>query len=216
MIFHKHKAIFFHVGKTAGTSIEEMLMPKHGMDPYESNRELMFGMDKELNIYLHHASCKTIKNIVSPTIFNDYFKFSVVRNPFTRMVSTYYYTLDYHKKYFGEFRDFILALPELSTRANVLAGSHYISQTHYTHINGQKIMDYIGKFENLASVVENLNQKLNIECSLPKINIRKQTERPKDINELYDDETFSIIQSVYKDDFVTYGYDINALPIKRT
>ena len=35
-----------------------MVMPDHNLNPYEENRDLMFGTDKELNIYLQHATYK--------------------------------------------------------------------------------------------------------------------------------------------------------------
>jgi hypothetical protein len=213
LIFHKHKAIFFHAGKTAGTSIEKMVMPNHKLSPHEENRDLMFGTDKELKIFLQHATCKTTKDVVPQPIFEDYFKFSVVRNPFSRAVSCYYYLLKQHRRKYGEFSDFVQALPELSKRPRLQRGSHYICQTHYTHIDGEQVVDYIGRFENLGDVEARLNRQWNTEYRLPRKNSRKKPGRPEDISELYDEESMSIIRATYKDDFETFGYDDQFLPV---
>jgi hypothetical protein len=206
MIFHDHKTIFMHVGKTAGTSIEEMLDPAHGLDAHIANRDRLFGLDKELGIYLHHATARTTRELLPKAIWQNYFKFSIVRNPFTRMVSTYYYVEDFHRERYGDFRGFVLALPELATREHHLAGSHYVPQTLYTHIDGEQVVDYVGRFENLDDAVRYLGEHLGQALALPRVNIREQASRPKVIADLYDEETIGIIQDVYAPDFDTFGY----------
>jgi hypothetical protein len=74
------------------------------------------------------------------------------------------------------------------------------------------VADYIGKFENLGDIVKTLGNRLNIAAELPQVNIRKQKERPPNIEDIYDEETIAIIREVYKEDFDTFGYDDQRLP----
>jgi len=207
MIFHRYKAIFFHVGKTAGTSIEQMIAPGQ-RDPYLTNRHDMYGFDEKLNIYLHHATCRTTHDIVDADIFADYFKFAIVRNPYTRMISAYYYLYEQNRELYGEFKDFIMALPALASHVEKLRGSHTISQLHYTHIDGAQVVDYVGRFEDLETCVREINSQLGIDAALPKVNTARHPGYPAgDKRAAYDDAMVQVMQDVFRGDFDEYGYD---------
>jgi hypothetical protein len=205
MISHRHRSIFFHVGRTAGTSIETMFLDKLP-DAQVADRELLFGYDKQLGIYLQHASWQTVRELVDSTIFDGYFKFSIVRNPFSRIASIYRYRNRYDLARFGSFKNFVKALPTLSREERQLRGSHVISQTHYTHSNGKQVVDYIGKFEDLFTSVEYLNKKLSSIAPLIRSFIPMSNSTDYNLFELFDEETTAIMQSTYRDDFDTYGY----------
>jgi len=206
MIFHRYKAIFFHIGKTAGSSIEQMIAPGT-RDPYLANRHEMYGFDEKLNIYLHHASCRTTRDIVDAEIFDSYFKFAIVRNPYTRMISAYYYLYDQNRELYGDFKDFIMALPELAAHPEKLRGSHQISQLHYTHLDGAQVADYIGRFEQLDVCIAEINARLGLEATLPTVNATQHPDYPaRDKGAAYDDEMIAVMRNVYADDFTVYGY----------
>lgn len=65
--FDKYKCIFIHVPKTAGVSVAKSLLGKPTVHWSALNCRLIFGKED----------------------FNNYFKFSFVRNPFTRLISAY-------------------------------------------------------------------------------------------------------------------------------
>jgi Sulfotransferase family len=207
MIFHDQKAIFFHVGKAGGTAVEYMLMPNHQLDPMVANTHLLFGLDRQLGIYLQHASCKLTQEIVGADIFEEYFKFTIVRNPYTRMVSAYYYLYEFHRNRYGSFRDYILALPSQINDPVLLRGSHVISQSHYTHIDGRQSVDYIGRFEQLDLAAMEISNNLSLSAQLPRVKFPRVAQRPAgDGWELYDEDTIAVIQEVYALDFELYGY----------
>ena len=68
MISHKHKCIFIHIPKCAGTSVEVNFSNKHS----------------------NHCPVAVFARKY-PRKFKNYFKFSFVRNPFDRLVSVYAY-----------------------------------------------------------------------------------------------------------------------------
>jgi hypothetical protein len=69
--------IFFHIPKNAGVSIRRILEIDTKMHPFNFSRTTNLGID--------------IKKYTDPEIFKSYYKFTVVRNPWDRMVSLYHF-----------------------------------------------------------------------------------------------------------------------------
>ena len=93
MISHKHKCIFVHIPKTAGTSIENVIWPLKSDRVVEN---LWMGIVKPYyNKYqtggLQHLTSNEIKREVGSDVFNSYYKFSVIRNPWDIGVSQFVY-----------------------------------------------------------------------------------------------------------------------------
>ncbi|MGI9521106.1 MAG: sulfotransferase family 2 domain-containing protein [Hyphomicrobiaceae bacterium] len=211
MVFHELRAIFFHVGKTAGDSIEWMLLPGP-RDPCVGDRHLMFGLDSQLGIYLQHATCRTALDIIGPKTFHEYFKFTIVRNPYDRLVSTYFYQIDRHLKEFGSFRNYILSLPERLSDPRARMGSHATSQLHYTHIDDKPVVNFVGRFEELDKAVAIIKDRLGIVADLPRRNVIQHRLRPRGKGHaLYDEEMIKVMQTVYRRDFDTYAYPVRPM-----
>ena len=71
MISHKHKCIFIHISRTGGSTIERLLQ---GEDQW--NRDP----------YSKHITTARAKKLYSEW-WDDYFKFTFVRNPYDRVLS---------------------------------------------------------------------------------------------------------------------------------
>ena len=96
LISHEHKFIFVHVYKVAGTSITKALE----CFAHKPNLILAFlrrlGINQSSHEYskLHtHSTAIEIKNNIPEQIFNTFFKFAFVRNPWDWQVSLYHYML---------------------------------------------------------------------------------------------------------------------------
>ncbi len=74
MIDHNHKCIFIHISRTAGTAIETAICGKNWW---------------KINPNTKHITASRAKNIYRK-YWNDYFKFSFVRNPWDRIISLYH------------------------------------------------------------------------------------------------------------------------------
>ncbi len=89
-ISHQYKAIFVHIPKTAGSSIEAVLgmhggKPDVGLVPYPNQ---FLDYDRLYGEQLTHLSAAQIKaELRNDTLFDSYFKFTIVRNPWERLVS---------------------------------------------------------------------------------------------------------------------------------
>lgn len=81
-ISHKYKVIFVHIQRTGGTSI---LKAFEALDP-DLVKILPFNPAQKRT---KHCFASDIQALIDEEIFTTYTKFSVVRNPFDRMVSWY-------------------------------------------------------------------------------------------------------------------------------
>ncbi len=142
---------------------------------------------------------------------NDYFVFSFVRNPFDRAVS-----LAHH---FGfTWNNFVEGIPTGYKKRAVITKDleiinwpnitmHCQPQTYYTHINGQNMTDFIGRYETMRTDWRSL---LNL-LGLPHIDLEwqpawKTDHRP--YQEYYRNGEARHIIEFYEDDFELLGYDM--------
>lgn len=201
MIFHKDKIIFFHPGKTGGTSIEVALTKRNlekefgQLNSHNADYNIMYGFCKKHKIFLHHADIRfyTTNNIDIP---KDYLKITSIRRPYDKVLSAYFYN-GWDKKY--TFHDFIVKKIEfLIARNKDFAINHFCPQIHYIN-QGYELI----QLENIAQDCD----KLGIEISPKKHAQTKANKIYKDYLSAYDTKTKDIIRSVYKEDFVTFSYD---------
>ena len=80
----QHKFIFFHLFKCAGTSMREILNT-NSYHCYEYQGVHNMPRDAKENMYADGKK----------DIFDNYYKFTIVRNPFDWLVSTYFYLQSY-------------------------------------------------------------------------------------------------------------------------
>ena len=203
MISHKHKFIFVHIPKNAGTSIEWCLF---GRDKKEEN---LYGVRG--GIVLQHLKANELQEIVGNEIFKTYFKFSFVRNPFSKCVSEYFWEINH----FGvrlNFRSWVkLKLPNLiktSENNNIknLRKKHNLEQYKFLYnAQGELIIDFIGRFENLQEDFNIICDRIGVpHQQLPKENKNKSNH--KHYTEYYDDETKQIVAEKYAKDIEYFGY----------
>lgn len=83
ILSHEHKFIFIHIGKTGGTSIEKVLCKHLGID-----FDLTIKNPKNGN-WWKHAWSSGMRSHVGKDIWNDYFTFGFVRNPYDMLLSLY-------------------------------------------------------------------------------------------------------------------------------
>ena len=71
MICHKSKVIFIHIPRTAGTSVEKAFVGKDWFN---------------IDVSTKHIYASTARDYYAE-FWDEYFKFSIVRNPWDRMLS---------------------------------------------------------------------------------------------------------------------------------
>jgi len=222
MISHKHKCIFIHIPKCAGTSIESVLghLDEHSGKGGQDHRSIRMIEQPFLNsavlsskenmlIALHRLRRKYKKQanpnnnlIVSNEQYRDYYKFTFVRNPWSRAFSWYKNVMrdELHQKSHGvsndiSFSDFLkLFVGKLALRP----------QTYWLKdFKGNVPFDYIGRFEKLNEDFMHVCASLGLaDVELP----HALQGGGDDYQEHYDKKSIQIISEVYKEEISLFGY----------
>lgn len=191
----KHKIIYIHIPKAAGNALIKSLfgVSATGHDP--------------LSRYLANNDKK----------FREYYKFAVVRNPFDRLVSSFFYLKqggigffddDFSRKYLFDIQSFDHFVKKLNDdvefRNAVMTWVHFIPQINFLSLNGTDL--HIDKVVKL----ENLDKELNELCSqigVPPVKIiRYNSSKRKNFKEYYTRELIEIVESLYQQDLKVLKY----------
>tara|TARA_A200000159_G_C7315737_1_gene336612 strand:- start:597 stop:1253 length:657 start_codon:yes stop_codon:yes gene_type:complete len=212
-ISHQINCIFIHIPKTAGTSIE-VAMGMHGNNedlglvstPLDANTNTLFGKG------LQHLTAVQIKNYFKN--FGEYFKFTFVRNPWDRFASATLYDgpetknknqiskNDFYDLGVKRFYNSKETLEKCLTIKYGIKHSHYTPQLEYILENGEPIVDYIGKYENLRSDFDIICKKLKFKCTLEHRNSVKR----KHYTDYYNNEAKQFVAEKYAKDIEYFGY----------
>ena len=207
-ISYKYKFKFIHIPKTGGTSLE-----------------VVFDLQHENNLYQPRFSHKIKGVSFAPQHFThnmidyfkpeckDYFSFTVVRNPFTKIISEYFYINNILSevsevimgtvgKYIKEFDegDFNKWLDTSLVEFNI---DHKLPQSTFI----DKPVDMVLKLENIEEDFNRLNLKLGTNYRL--IHENKSSISKKDIVNNLSKNTKEKIYNIFKKDFINFEYESN-------
>ena len=192
MINHKYKFLFIHIPKTSGRSIEICLNNTCGRD---DNARRFNGPNKLLRN--PHRTLDSYYRIYTKQKLKNYFKFTLIRNPFDRMVSEYFYSKRRRLTKTRDFKTFVMN-NEIDTHSYSM---HNAPQIDF-FINSARV-DYIGRFENLEEDFNIICDKIGIDRQqLPHTNKTNH----KHYTEYYDDETRAIVTKRYARDIECFDY----------
>jgi len=182
-INHKHKFIFIHIPKNAGTSIR--------------NSFRLEGYDKRVVKKPYpHDPCSKIREYCGEEVWNTFFKFAIVRNPYDRMVSYYHF----HKS--TQYR-FPAKANSLSFDEWIIKGLDSNMKKNQTWYLDEEV-DYIGNVEYLENDWKLICQEIGIkQYKLPRFNVSEHNEW----SSYYNEDTKRVVRKIFQDDFETFNYD---------
>lgn len=172
MISHKHKCIFIHIPKVAGQSIELYFLQLLNLT-WQDRTPLLLMPNSNPNLgpprLAHLLASDYVKNhYLSDELFDSYYKFSFVRNPFDRAYSLY--------KFLGfieimTFDDFVKS----QLAGNLRQTLFWFVRPQYDFLydkEGNCLVDFIGKLENINSDFKKVVSRLKLPANdLPKKNV---------------------------------------------
>jgi len=218
MISHQHKCIFIHIPKCAGSSIKEFLFRDQKFDWKIADYEHLYGWCPKRKIHLQHATSEQLieTNLISPKIWKEYFKFTVVRNPWDRAYSDYMW-LQKDRKIKGSFKEYIFNLGAfenilIDNSTKEFRGDHKTPQTDFFDIKGTYELDFIGRFESLYETINELKNTLLIPYEF-KSHVKKNKNRVKKYQYFYNNQKRKWIQEVYANDIHLLNYKYETVPI---
>lgn len=227
MICRAVECIFVHIPKAAGQSVEMYFMNRLNLNrENEAHREQMLLHDNNDPARgtqkLSHLSATEYVSCghISQQNFDRYYKFSFVRNPWSRLVSEYRYRNFLSHK---SFKDFVMnKLPKPGWDDKY---RHVMPQTEMLYDdNGHLLVDFVGKFETLQQDFDQVCEQLGFaESGLPHINSsdkksRELRRKARNIlhrnnesglriyTKFYDDETREFVSELYRSDIKNFDY----------
>lgn len=214
-ISYSHKFIFFHVAKVAGLSIRDALNGCTAEpEKFKIKRPPQLSKGKPNPLYaiwealLLHATAKDAKKHLPGNIFDDFYKFAFVRNPWDWHVSMYHFILKekehvHHEvvKSMGGFGEPYLQWV-IDTKRPFARGATKFQKDMVTDADGNLIVDCIGRFETLATDFNRICQSLGVDASLPHLNGTSH----RDYRSYYNDTTRQMVATYFKDDIDLFGY----------
>ena len=221
IISHTHRAIFVHIPKTAGTSITNLIEPvlqwndlvlggtEFGERLQEAYRK-RFGLSK-------HMLARDIRRVVGDDIWADFFKFAIVRHPYTRLVSFYNWkrgavsraapdspvwswpaTEAFRQS--SSFGEFIRHEKFIASRASWPQADWVCDEA------GRCIVDFVGRFEDLGTAIQTVANRLGLPSGDLGVHNPSESDRPlADLFEGEDD--YRYLHDFYRRDFEMFGYD---------
>ena len=213
IISHQYKFIYIHIPKTAGSCIYKSLcstlnFTDQSFKPIVDQSQALL-CKNNLNLannttFKQHTKIKDLRLSLDKNIFEDYYKFAFVRNPWDRAVSHYFYNIKLKAR--GELPEF-----DIDTTFSEYIKTHKYLQSIFTEDfdgNPSKSFDFIGKQENLQ-------EDFNTICS--QIGIPKQNLPPKhskhsnstehdDYKNYYDKKLIELVYENLQKDIDSFGY----------
>lgn len=219
LISHSHRFIFFHVAKTAGLSVRNALQP-YAEEPtkFKIKRpsRLKAGLPNPFyNVWealLIHAKASDAQKELPTAIFDGYYKFAFVRNPWDWQVSMYHFILHEptHVKHglvksFGTFErylEWVVAIPNPYAK-----GATKLQKEVLTDSAGHLLVDFVGRYETLAQDFAQICQQLDIIAQLPHVN--KSTHH--DYRAYYNAHTRQLVAEHFAADITLFGYTFEGI-----
>lgn len=223
ILSHKHKFVFIANGKTGTTSIESALSSCNEGGAYENNVKGLYAKK--------HVPPAVVRAQLGPDLWEEYFTFCFVRNPWDWVVSQYFWNFESTPITWSDMlhnpihalrryksrsetpspetlKTFspsdIRELYEHLRRYRAVYQADTLFQYHYAYgPDGTKLVDYVGRFENMEDDFYQLVGNIGLDnVKIP----HKNATSHRDYRAYYTDETAQLVRSLWKVDVDTFGY----------
>lgn len=147
--------------------------------------------------FYHHMKARELKPYLRESVWNEYFKFCIERNPWDRVISFYYWQYpDEPRPTLGEFLE--------SPRCRLLKERGIEVYT----IDGEVVVDRVLRFERLAEGLEEVRVHLGLPepLLLPRTKASSRKDR-RSYREILTDRERDSIAHLFADEIALFGYE---------
>lgn len=221
----KKKIIFVHIPKTGGTSIEvamNSLYYRYGYGVIFTNEKNEFNeirhknlkkvckmrnLDRMKKYALQHFKSNEYKVLLGGDIYDKYFKFSICRNPYDRIISEFFWCEipgigDKHGQSFDDFLKYAKKCRFNNNYYETIYHDHFIPQHEFIYDDKNNLqVDKLFKFENFNEIEFFLKEDLEIK------NIPHWHKRSKSKTIELTSKQKAKIYKMYKKDFELLNYE---------
>lgn len=226
-ISHTKRFIYFPIQKAACSSLKLALSPYFGIS-LEKNSTVKKNIFDDLDHFekIHAQPFPFVsRKQISEGLFDEYYKFAFVRNPWDRVFSFYknkilktdltnkyflngiprFLVRDYGKnlfKYGMEFERFTDIIAEIPDKH---AEQHFRSQHKFITYNKICLADFIGKIENIKKDYQYICEQTGIVAKLEKIN--STSSSTSGYKNFYNKKMIDKIGKRYEKDILQFQYE---------
>lgn len=206
IVSHRHRFIFLAVPRTGTHAARAALAPFLGPEDWQQEA-LRNGARSPLpaiaRIGHGHVTAAQARTHLPAEVWNGYFKFAVVRNPYDRFVSVCAMLNKRNPLYAGRETAFMkraLATPPFQRRVLVRPQARALVVE-----NGARrlAVDFLGRYETLEASFAEACRRAGLP---PPPLTRANAADHADYRAYYDDELVAIVSAFYADDFAALGY----------
>jgi hypothetical protein len=205
LLSHTYRFIFLKTVKTASTTteifFEKYCLPKDFTYKEEHYRRAIItdcgivgSRGHNNDEYYNHMDCNTIENKIGSKVYNEYFKFANIRNPFDIVVSEYFFFCESDKI---SFEEYVLSKDATKDCCSFNTIFH----------NGILKIDDTVRYENLRQDIERVARKLKINDKVVLGNYKAEYRNDKgNYRKFYNSETKAFIENIYETYLNTFNY----------
>ena len=211
LISHRHRFLYFVVPKSASATLRKSLAP-------------FADVGWPVSLGVQHQTVRDFLASEHGELFDRYFRFTFVRNPYDRMYSGY--MQDRHAaasspRWAREKQpifdaigdDFPRYVREHVHSADVIGDWRWVCfcpMSEFACRDGQPSMDFVGRAETFEDDLFELGRRLSIPLSKSDdVNVRRGLCSPAlKYRDQFDRDTVRIANELYRDDFALFGYDM--------
>lgn len=208
---HSHRFIFIHIFKTAGTSMRAALEPLC-QSPVQ---RIWRGLCNRLGVPTRpgcanlsaHARAEDVRAALPAQIFDNYYKFAFVRNPWDWQVSWYHYVLqnEAHHEHAA-----VRALPCFDDYLRWRIDHPVWTQKDFVaNRQGELIVDFVGRFETLEADFQRVCLATGVRARLPHLN----RSRHDDYRLCYSNRSLQLVADHFQADIDFFGYRFEPLEV---
>lgn len=210
MIVHELNTIFIHIPKTAGVSLTHAIISH--IVGYDTSGEIGH-LSSKLKICFdlrgkqkHKQARYYVPEDISKKLWDKYYKFTFVRNPWDRVVSEFHWRHSLSKRHppkdFKKFIDYCADRLRRKQPGEIYWPHAQTQKSFVTNKSGNIIVDDIFYFEDINNAVSKISTKIGIPLDVKKYN----TSNHKVYREYYNNETRDMVQRLYDEDIKLFGY----------
>ena len=204
IISYQHQFIFFAVPKTGTHSVRQALRPQLGDADEEQVGlfvERWFKQPELREIGHGHVSARQLKPILGDAVFNRYFKFAFVRNPWDRFVSYCAFISRKTGRFESDPHAFMRVMIDSPPPLQ-----HLLYQPQNELLcdeNGQLAMDFVGRVEHMQRDIDVICTRLNFSPQ-PLQQINRSEHRP--YTDYYNTDLRDLVGHKYRRDIELFDY----------